>query len=246
MTTTTDGAPASTKSTMSTRRGATARDRAVPRVRRLAPLSGPAFVVLVLAGNGLTETVAVSGGDPAGDALATFAAKAGDPAVAAGTAMELVGFVFLATFAAWLVDTLHRRSSLGTAGVLALVGAVMLLATKLASAAAYLTGIVHHETISPETALVLSELNGAGFVLGWLPWALFVGAAAVALYGARLLGRVGRAAGLVIGGIGLVAAVAGIIWPGNANPLPFLAGLLWTLVVGARVTIREWGTISRG
>lgn len=242
MTTTTHGVPAPTPTTdRSSHSGSRA-----PLLRSLAPLSGPAFVVLVLAGNGLTETVTVTGGDPGQDTLATFVAKAADPVVAVGTAMELVGFILLAGFAAWLVDALRRTSALGVAGVLALVGVVLLLAVKLGSAAPYLVGVVHHETLSPETALVLNELNGAGFVLGWLPWALFVAAAAVALHAAGLLGRVGHAAGLVVGGLGLVAAVAAAVVPGHANPLPFLAGLVWTLVVGVRVTIREWGTISGG
>lgn len=207
--------------------------------RRLMPLSAPAFVVLVLTGNGLTETVAVTGGAPAADALATFAAKAGNPTVIAGTVMELAGFVLLALFAAWLVEVLRRRAALGTAGFVALIGAVLMLAVKLASAAPYLTGILHHETITPGTALLLSALNGTGFVIGWLPWALFVAGAAVALRGAGLLGRIGHATGLLVGVLALIAAVAGVVVPDNANPLPFLAGLVWVLVVGVRLALGQ-------
>jgi hypothetical protein len=213
-----------------TRRGFTA--------GRVAPLSAPAFVVLVLAGNSLTETVATAPGDAAEAALATFAAKAEDPLVALGIVMELTGFVLLAVFTAWLVDALRRRAAFGVAGALAVIGAVLMLAVKLGSAAPYLTGVLRHASLSPESALLLSELNGAGFVIGWLPWALFVAAAAVALRRAGLLGRLGHVAGLGTGTLGVVAALAGVVVPQNANPLPFLAGLLWLAAVGVRVTLR--------
>jgi uncharacterized membrane protein len=247
MTTTASGVPTDDRSTSTTPTGP---GRGGRTLQRLLPLSGPAFVVLVLTGNGLTErtteSTAVSGADPARDALATFAAKAGDPVVATGTALELVGFVLLAVFTAWLIDALRQRAALALAGVLALVGAVLMLAVKLGSASPYLVGILHHDAISPESALLLQGINDAGFVLGWLPWALFVAAAAVALRRAGLLGRFGFGFGLLVGGLGVVAAVLGVVAPPAANPLPFLAGLLWTLLVGVRVAVREWGTITGG
>jgi hypothetical protein len=190
-----------------TRRGFTA--------GRVAPLSAPAFVVLVLAGNSLTETVATAPGDAAEAALATFAAKAEDPLVALGIVMELTGFVLLAVFTAWLVDALRRRAAFGVAGALAVIGAVLMLAVKLGSAAPYLTGVLRHASLSPVRY-----------------------GAAVALRRAGLLGRLGHVAGLGTGTLGVVAALAGVVVPQNANPLPFLAGLLWLAAVGVRVTLR--------
>jgi hypothetical protein len=211
--------------------------------RRAAALSGPSFVVLVLAGNSLTETVATESGAGAGqEALATFAAKDGDPVVAVGTAMELLGFVLLAVFAAYLVDLLRRRVALRAAGVMALVSVGWMLAVKLGSAAAYVAGLARHEELTPEVALALVEINNAAFVLGWLPWALFVGAAALSLRQARALGRVGLGVGLVAATLGTAAAVVGVVAPDHANPLPFLLGLVWVLVVGVRLAFLERGS----
>jgi hypothetical protein len=207
--------------------------------RRLGALSGSAFVLCVLAGNSLTETVAVPEGDAGAEALATLVAKDGDRLVAAGTILELLGFVLLAVFTAYVIDLLRRRAALAAAGVLAGVSAVLMLAVKLSSAAPYLAGVTNHESLSPDAALSLVATNGAAFVVGWLPWAVFVGAAAVSLHGAGVLGRGGQVTGLAVGVLGLVAALLGVAAPDSANPVPFLLGLLWTAVVGVTLAVRE-------
>lgn len=212
--------------------------------RRAAALSGPAFVVLVLTGNSLTETAAIRGADAAAAASATLAAKAGDPVVAVGTALELLGLMLLAVFTAHVCDLLRRRNALGPAAVLALLGAALMLAVKLGSAAPYLAGIARHELLSPEVALALVEMNGAAFVLGWLPWAVFVGSAAVSLHRAGAVGRLGRDVGVALGLAGMLAGLVGIVAADYANPLPFLGGLVWVLVVGVRLAVGEWGTIE--
>jgi hypothetical protein len=213
----------------------------------LGAAAGPAFVVLVLAGNSLTETDAPeAGGTPARDALAGIAARVGNRTVEAGTVMELVGFVCLAVFAAYLHGLLRRRRAESAAGSLALIGAVLLLAVKLGSVASYLAALNHHESLTPTTALALVETNGAAFVVGWMPWGIFVAAAAVALHAAGLLGRVGAAAGVLIGTLGVVAMVLGSFDTGSANPLPFLAGLVWTLVVGMRLALAEARPVAIG
>lgn len=208
--------------------------------RRLVALTGPAFVALVLAGNSLTEsaTPATSGSD-ADDALATLGAHAGSGTVHAGLALELLAFLCLAVFSAYLVDLLRRRGALGITGVLAAVAACWLLGVKVASGSPYLAGLAFHDQLTPEAALGLVGSNGASFVLAWLPFGVFVLASAHALHSAGLVGRVTWVVGTAVGAAGVGLALLGAPDPTEANPLGFLAGLLWLLVVGARLAVSE-------
>jgi len=212
----------------------------VPLPRRLTAATGPAFVVLVLAGNSLTGTaVPERTGSVAGDALAGLEAQAGSGATHAGVALELLAFVSMAVFTAHLVDLLRRRGALGTSGVLAAVAACWLLGVKVASGAPYLAGLALHDELTPEAALGLVGSNDASFVLAWLPFGLFVMATARSLYVAGLVGRVTWMLGSAVGAAGVGLALWGAPNPGDANPLGFLAGLLWLLVVGSRLALSE-------
>ena len=212
----------------------------VPLPRRLTAATGPAFVVLVLVGNSLTESVtpAASGSD-ADDALATLEAHAASGTVHTGLALELLAFLCLAVFSAHLIDLLRRRGALGTTGVLTAVAACWLLGVKVASGSPYLAGLAFHDQLTPEVALGLVGSNGASFVLAWLPYGLFVLTAAHALYTAGLVGRATRVAGSAVGTAGVGLALLGAPDPVDANPLGFLAGLLWLLVVGVRLVVSE-------
>ena len=213
----------------------------IPLPRRLTAATGPAFVVLVLAGNSLTESATPEGSGSASDeALAGLEAHATSGAVHAGLALELLAFVSLAVFTAHLVDLLRRRDVLGSSGVLAALAACWLLGVKVASGAPYLAGLAHHEQLTPEAALGLVGSNGASFVLAWLPFGLFVLATAHALHAAGLVGRFAWVAGSVIGTACVGLALWGAPAPDEANPLGFLAGLLWLLVVGS------WLCVSPG
>jgi predicted metal-binding membrane protein len=215
-----------------------------PRPRTALPLSrtthgaaaatGPAFVVLVLAGNSLTESLVK------GDTLADLAAQAGSTAARAGVMMELLAFVAFALFAGYLVDALRRRDAFTTAGAVAVVGIVMMLSVKLGSAAPYLVALSEHASITAEDAALLLQTNGAAFVLVWLPFSLFVGAAATALRAAALIGRPAHLVGLGLAGLGMVAALAGAPDPEAALPVPFLLSLLWTLAIGSKLALGEW------
>ena len=210
----------------------------VPLPRRLTAATGPAFVVLVLAGNSLTESATPEGsGSSAEDALASLEAHAVSSAVHAGLALELLAFVSLAVFTAHLVDLLRRRHALGTSGVLAAVAACWLLGVKVASGAPYLAGLAHHDQLTPESAVGLVGSNGASFVLAWLPFGLFVLATAHALYAAGLVGRIAWVAGSVIGPACVGLALWGAPDSAEANPLGFLAGLLWLSAVGCRLCL---------
>jgi hypothetical protein len=209
--------------------------------RRLAAATGPAFVVLVLAGNSLTESVPapLAGRSPDQAALDGLAAKAGNATVQLGAVVEVLAFCCFLVFAAYLADLLRRRGGLRLAGIVAVIAAVLMVAVKLGSAAPYLAGLAHHDDLSDDTALALVASNGAAFVLCWLPFALFVWTAAVALRGAGLLGPVGYWAGVLLGVLGVAAMLAGMADVNAANPVPFLLGLLWVLAVGVRLAVAE-------
>ena len=97
---------------------------------------------------------------------------------------------------------------------------------------------VDHGDISPQLALVLNDLGSVAFVVSWLPAAIFVAAAAAALYRAGLVGRPTAYCGLVLGAAGLVLTIIGVHDPISANPLAFLLGLAWLLAVSVRLAIR--------
>jgi hypothetical protein len=67
---------------------------------------------------------------------------------------------------------------------------------------------------------------------------VFVGSLAVALHVAGLVGRPTAYVGLVVGVVGVGFAVFGFKDPLGANPLAFLAGMLWLVVVAVRLAVR--------
>ncbi len=201
---------------------------------RLAVVTGPAFVVLVLVGNSLTESVV----DPNASTLDRLAAQAVSTTVHVGLAAELLAFSCLAVFVAALHTLLGRSGAASTAANLATVAGTVMIAVKLGSGAAYLAALSEHERLSEEAATALLASNGAAFMLCWLPWGLFVGACAVALHGTGLVGRVSLVTGVAAGGLAVAATLSGVTTPDDANPMPFLLGLVWVLVVGARFVVR--------
>ena len=122
--------------------------------------------------------------------------------------LELLSFAALALFAGYLCTRVRAGGWLATA---ALAGGVIAIAVKLASFAPMLAGYVLRHGISPETARVLSDMNGAAFVVDWLPTGLFVACAAGAALAARTSGRTLGWGGVVAGTAALiVTAVTGV------------------------------------
>lgn len=207
------------------------------RADRLSAAAGAAFVVCVLAGNTLTESVVGTDTSAAGTA-ADLAAQAGSTAARAGMLLELVGLVLLAVFTAALAGVGLRRSASPTLPVLVASAGVLVVGIKLALVAPYLAALFA-EDLPDAVRHALVETNGAGFVLTWLPYALLVGAAGLMLLQAGLVGRVLAGSGLVLAALGVAAALVGAIAPATAVPVPFLLSLLWTAAVSVRVATRR-------
>lgn len=209
---------------------------------RVAAATGALFVVLVMVGN----QVDVGGTDqsphPSGaSVLHDVAAQAHSTSAVIGFTLEFLGFMSFVVFLGYLLD-LRRRTSGRDAGAVAAATAVLagmtMLIIKLASAVPMGAVFLDHAGMSPELARVLNDMGGVAFVLGWLPYAVFVTAAALGLQRAGLVGRPTAVIGTVVGAAGIVLALIGLQNPSDGNPMAWLAALLWTLVVSVRLAVR--------
>lgn len=209
---------------------------------RIGAVTGAAFVVLTMVGNEMATAGSAQAARPAGEQVLRDAAhQVSSASVTVGVVLEVLGFAAFLVFLGYLADVLRRtaggrRSSIA-AGAGIVSGAVM-VAIKLGSAAPVVTLWVDHGHISPQLALVLNDLSGAAFVISWLPFAIFIAGVAAALHRAGLVGRPTAYSGLVLGAAGLVLTAISVHDPISANPLAFLLGLLWLLVVSVRLVIR--------
>ena len=207
---------------------------ALRRSDRLGAAAGAAFVACILVGNSMTESVVGSDASATGTA-ADLAAQATSGVVRAGLALELVGLLLLGVFAATTAVLGWRRSGAATLPVLVAGAGLLVAAVKLSSAAPYLAALAA-DGMADEVRHALVQTNDAAFVLTWLPFAVMVGSMAVLLLRAGLVGRVLAVVGLVLAGLGGVAALVGFSSPATALPVPFLLSLLWTVAVSVRVS----------
>lgn len=212
---------------------------------RVAAATGALFVVLIVVGNAIN----VAGTDQSGHAsgrrvLKDAGHQASSGAATFGLLLEFIGFAAFIAFLGYLAGTLRRRTMrnhAGHVGPTAVLAGATMLAVKLASAAPGGALRADYEHISPALAQVLNDMGSTLFVVSWLPFGLFIGAAAVALRRAMLVGRPTTYVGVALGAVAFVLAAAGVTDPAAANPLAFMLGLLWILVVSVRLAVRPGG-----
>jgi len=207
---------------------------------RLGAAAGAAFVVTIFVGNGLATAGQSQSSHPSGQEVLSDAARAASSTSATiGFLLEIIGFVLFMIFVGYLWGVLRRDTAgSGIAAGTSIVAAITMLAIKLGSASPIVALTLDRDHLDPQLAQVLNDINGAAFVLSWLPFAVFAGSLAVALYGARLVGRPTAYIGLVVGVVGAGFAVIGLKDPVGANPMAFLAGMLWLVVVAVRLAVR--------
>jgi hypothetical protein len=175
--------------------------------------------------------------ESAGDGEQVLAEAAGAVPVAAqvSVALFLLGFVALVVVLATLAAVIAPRTPI-LAGVVAIAGAGS-VAVKLAEAQ---TGMALREAadvVAPGTAEVLVGIDEAGFTLYGFLLSLALGAAALGLLRSRGVPAWLAWWGIVMGGLGVLAATVGIVWSPNYVPIPFLLLLVWLValgIVGAR------------
>jgi MFS family permease len=204
-------------------------DHTVTAMDRVGAFSGATFFVLA--------NIAIAVGsdpempdEPTGqESLDGLSRLADNPLAQAATSLEFVAFV------AWMVFVGYVAWRIRAAGWLAaavLVGGITQIAVKLGSAAPLMTSYVLRDQISPEQALVITQMNLAAFKVGVLPAGLFVLAAAIAALRTHALGRILAWAGIVIGVATIVVAMVTGLNIGRAGFSPiYLLVLLWEFAI---------------
>ena len=215
---------------------------------RVAAATGALFVVLVAVGNQLDVAGTDQSAHPSGTAvLRDASAQAHSSTALIGFTLEFLGFMAFLVFLGYLLDLRRRTSDAGTgalASATAVCAGLTMLIVKLTSAAPIGAVLLDYASMTPELARTLNDIDGIAFVLGWLPYAVFVASAALGLLRAGLVGRPTAIIGAVVGTAGVVLALIGLHDPVAANPMGWLAALLWTLVVSVRLAVRP-GTGAR-
>jgi hypothetical protein len=202
---------------------------------RLGALSGAAYVVLIIVGNSL----AAAGEDshPTGAQVIDQTNRMADSTSASiGFGLELLGFVAFAFFIAYLHGHLRKAGADWLAGVAA-VGGVLTLAIKLGSAAPMVTLVAERKTIDPDLAKILNLLNGASFVITFISFGVMLLGAGLAGLASGGLGRITSWIAVGLGAVGIVLPELTKMDPYNTNPIPFLLGLVWVLVVSIRLGV---------
>lgn len=209
---------------------------------RIAAATGAAFVALIVVGNAISTSGTSQAAHPSGaQVLKDIAHQASSTSATVGFILEFLGFVAFLGFLGYLGDALRRRIGHGganVAGATAVVAGSVMLAVKLASVAPSGALFADRRHISPQLAQVLNDINGVAFVVSWLPFTVFVGAAALALRKASLVGRPTAYVGICIAVVGLVLTMVSLQDPFNGTPVAFMLGLLWTLVVSVRLAVK--------
>ena len=211
---------------------------------RCGALTGAAYVVLVTVGNTLS-TDHSPGPHPAHPTgvqdIASLHWLAGSTSGQVGVTLEVLSFAALALFVGYLCTRIRAGGWLATA---ALASGAIAIAVKLASAAPMFAAYVLRDGISPEMARVLSDMNGAAFVVDWLPTGLFVACAAGAALATRTLGRTLGWGGVVAGAAAVIVTAITGVHVLTANALPFLICLLWILVVSVRLGVQRSSRVA--
>lgn len=205
---------------------------------RVGALSGAAYVLLILVGNQIATGGSQDPHPSGAKDLADFAASPSASRVV-GETMEVLGFLAFIVFIGWLTQTLRDRG--GAAGWLAgtaSIAGTITLAVKIASILPMAAGLLDPKEISATTARVLTDMNNAGFVITFLPFGVFLVAVGAAILSSGLLGKVAGWFAVVIGTLGVLLTLVTRMDPVNTNPMPFLAGLVWILVISVRLAVK--------
>jgi hypothetical protein len=185
---------------------------------RLAAASGAAGVVVLIVGGEIFN----------GDG----------PLARAGYALVVLSFVAFIVFLAFLHRILREAEGPGGwVATLALGAGLVYAAVRFAAQPPRMVAF-YRDDLTPESARTLVDLNDTAFVSSGLMLGLFVAAAAWVFLVHRVLTRWIGWVGLVSGVLAVAAGVVGMAYPAGYFPVPFLAGLLWILVVSVLLTVR--------
>ncbi len=201
---------------------------------RCGALSGAASVLLVIVGGDVLGTPpGPQVAHPSGERhLANMQWLSEHTSAQVGISLELLGLTLMIVFVAYLTTRLQGAGWLATA---ALAGGVAEVVIKLGSGATVFAAYLLREDLSPQTAQMLFDINGAAFVITWLPMGLFVACAAAAGLMTGVLRRILGWGGVVAGVSCVLVTAATGVEVLSANFVPFLLCVLWTLLVSLRL-----------
>ena len=203
---------------------------------RFGAACGAAYVLLILVGNQIAQGNSTDPHPSGAKDLADF--SAGTSATdAIGSTMEVLGFVAFIFFLGWFVHALRSRGGAAPwlASAAGLAGGIT-LSVKIASFMPMAAGSLDHKELTPSLARVLTDMNGAAFVITFVTFGTFLVAGGAAVLASGLLGRVAGWFGVVLGTLTVALTLVTGADPVDTNPMPFLGGLLWVLVVSVRLT----------
>ena len=205
---------------------------------RLAAVCGAATIaLLILGGDVLGTPPGPQVAHPTGQQdLDTLHWVADNSSAQVGVGLELLGFALMIVFISYLSTRVRDAGWLATA---ALAGGIIEVAIKLGSGAPILAAYLLRDEVSPATARVLIDMNGAAFVLSWLPMGVFVASAAGAGLAVGVLGRVLGWGGITAGVATVIVTAATGVHILSAVFVPFLLCLLWVLLVSLRLTFQR-------
>ena len=213
---------------------------------RLAAASGAFYVVAVGVGNELDLSGSGEYTDDGAGALAFLQRDLGVVNVA-GLVLVMLGFAAFVVFLGYLHTTLRRfEGPEGWVASTAFGAGLLSVAVKVGSIAPIVAGTYRKDELTPDVAQILVDLNGAAFVVFGLLFGLFVTATSIGCLAHRMAPRWLGWPGVVIGLAAFVAGLAGILAPDRYNPLAFVGGLAWTLVLSIVLTARRPRTGESG
>jgi hypothetical protein len=185
---------------------------------RLAAASGAAGIVVLIVGGEIFN----------GDG----------PLARAGYALVVLSFVAFIVFLAFLHRILRKAEGPGGwVATLALGAGLVYAAIRFAAQPPRMVAI-YRDDLSPDLERTLVDLNDTAFVSSGLLLGLFVAAAGWVILAHRALPRWLGWFGFGSGVLAVGAGVIGMADPAAYVPVPFLAGLIWTLVVSVLLTVR--------
>lgn len=213
---------------------------------RVGAAFGALFVVLVFVGNAMSTSGGDQSSHPSGESvLRDLARTHASGSATTGFVLELLAFVSLMGFLGFLLDLFRRHGGASRVpAATAVVGGLVMLAVKLGSAAPAVALDLDRETLSPQLAQLLNDLNGAAFAISWVPFAVLVGALGMALRDAGAVGRPTAYVGAVLGVAGVALGVAALHDYMSGNPAAFLLGALWLLIVSVRLAVRPVSEVA--
>lgn len=206
------------------------RQRAMDRV---GAFSGLAYVVLANLVGALVGEASSSAGSPGQRILDEQQRYAENPWMDVAFAVIVLAQLALIVFVGYLCSRVREAGWFATT---ALIGGATVLIANFCSVAIVVAIFVLRDVISPELALALQDVDGAGHLVQLLPFGVFVLFASAAALTTRTLGRVLSWCGIAVGATSIIGLAATGL-PANDDFFlwPFLLVLVWIAAASLRL-----------